>query len=80
MKSRIIRVAFEEFANEHKGKIMTTKEINDGVLKLLESELNMCVSDFAKPETDFPRSKYNKPLFERQERGTYLVIGTDLND
>ena len=73
MKSSILRLAYEEFAKDHKGERLTAKEINDGVKELLTSAINMCVSDFSKPETDFPRSKYNKELFERIEKGVYIV-------
>lgn len=73
MKCSILRLAYEEFAKDHKGKTLTAKEINDGVKELLTSAINMCVSDFAKPETDFPRSKNNKELFERVQTGVYIV-------
>ena len=36
-KSKIIRVAFEEFANAHKGETLTTKAINEGVQELLQA-------------------------------------------
>ena len=73
MKTNIVRVAYEEFAKDHKGETLTAQEINDGVKELLTAAINMCVSDFAQPETDFPRSKYNKELFERIKIGVYKV-------
>ncbi len=77
-KSTKIRQAFEEFANQHKGEYLTTKEINSGAKSILESSLSgWCVSDFATPETTKERSSLNKPLFERKKRGLYKVIGTD---
>lgn len=73
MKGIIVRLAYEEFAKDHKGEKLTAKEINDGVKELLTAAINMCVSDFAEPETTFPRSRKNKTLFERIEKGVYIV-------
>lgn len=84
-KSTKIRLAFEKFANAHKGKTMRTKDINNGVRLYLEDVDERtkktlggwCVSDFATPETSHKRSKLNKMLFKRERRGKYLIIGTN---
>lgn len=73
-----IRLAFEEYANDNKGKTLRTREINNAVKEMLGGSLGgWCVSDFAAPETSHLRSKHNKQLFERIKRGWYLVVGTD---
>lgn len=72
-----IRLAYEEFATQHKGQTMLKKEIEDGVQHLLDFDINgeLCVSDFAEPETLKKRSKLNKTLFARTETdGIYLVL------
>lgn len=80
-KSTKIRLAFEEFANAHKGEELKTRDINAGVKIILGSSLSgWCVSDFATPETSRKESHLNKPLFKRLKRGLYLVVGTENNN
>lgn len=58
---------------------MTKKRIDEGAQSLLDFDINgeMCVSDFAEPETLKERSKLNKTLFKRTEtKGKYLILGT----
>ena len=77
-KSNLIRKAFEEFANAHVGEELSTKQINNGVGRLVDGGLSgWCVSDFAIPETSNSRSKQNKRLFHRVKRGRYIVLGTE---
>lgn len=74
-KSTKIRLAYEEFANAHKGEELSSREINAGVKLILGSSLSgWCVSDFAIPETLRKESHLNKPLFKRLKRGWYLVV------
>ena len=76
-----VRLAFEEYANANKGKMLRTKEINNAVKEMLDGSLGgWCVSDFAAPETSYSRSKHNKKLFERIKRGLYVVLGTNEKD
>ena len=76
-KSDRVRLAFEQYANQHKGKReeIRAKDINSGVEDILGEPLGgWCVSDFAESETTKSRSKYNKTLFKRIERGKYIVL------
>lgn len=75
---KVIRLAYEEFATQHKGQTMSKKEIEDGVQRLLDFDVNgeLCVSDFAEPETLQERSKLNKTLFKRTDTdGIYIILG-----
>ena len=75
----MIRQAFEEFAKSNTGKTIRTKDVNNGVNAILQSNYGInlsgwCVSDFAEPETAQNRSKHNKTLFYRIKRGVYVVL------
>lgn len=71
-----VTAAFAEFANAHHGEKFSKSAIEEEVKQHIKdgSLHGYSVSDFTKKETSHHRSRNSPTLFERLEKGYYIVL------